>query len=77
MVSKLHKNSGGYAVADEGFIQPEADVNNGSPGDWVTSALYEEEIEDLMSGKLALRDFDLDADPAEDLEDFLEVPEYD
>ena len=75
MVAKLYRTSKGYVVADDIFIQ-RGEFIDGSPGDWVASGvLDQEEIDGLILGEIELRDFDLDAEQAEDLKDFVEVPE--
>lgn len=70
MVAKLYRVNGesSYVVADDIFIQS-------GQGGWVASGLLEEEgLIALISGDIDLSDFDLDADGAEGLFDFVEVP---
>ena len=70
MVAKLYRVNGesSYVVADDIFIQS-------GQGDWVASGPLEEEgLIALISGDIDLSDFDLDADGAEGLFDFVEVP---
>lgn len=75
MAPKLYKVADNvYVVADDIFIQ-RGEFFDGSEASWIASKILEEkDLLDLISGEMELSEFELDAELAKPLREFMEIP---